>query len=174
VSAARQEGIVRKTEGASDTIVFVRASRRGRRSPPLGKRASLFAVESETRETAPASDGPPDGQMLPGNRRSARMVRAGFRKQFVHVTNRPARFPPIPLWPVELRADMVAAMLDFRTTHELCKAIHAGDAPRPTSSRGKGRQLEVVWFRDDIAEFVSRRHGAPSAQGDAAVRRDDD
>jgi hypothetical protein len=35
----------------------------------------------------------------------------------------PARFPPFGAWPVEMRADMTAAYLDYRNTAELQRAI---------------------------------------------------
>jgi hypothetical protein len=76
------------------------------------------------------------------------------------MTNRPARFPPTGVWPFELRADMVAALLDFETTRQLCKAIADGTAPRPGAIRGRGVELEVVWSREAIRVFVAARHRA--------------
>lgn len=93
-----------------------------------------------------------------GAAKSVQDVRAGLRKQYVRVTNRPARFPPTGVWPFELRADMVAALLDFDTTRQLCKAIANGMAPRPGAVRGQGAGLEVVWSRDAVRAFVAARH----------------
>jgi hypothetical protein len=97
----------------------------------------------------------------PGSADSAKSVqdvRVGLRKQIVRVTNRPARFPPTGVWPFELRADMVAALLDFDTTRQLCKAIADGTAPRPGAVRGRGAELEVVWSREAVRAFVAARH----------------
>src|ERR1035437_715350 len=54
----------------------------------------------------------------------------------------PARYPPSGAWPAQMRADMAAAYLDFRCTAELVVAIKRGDAPAPSSLRGKGRKQE--------------------------------
>jgi len=90
--------------------------------------------------------------------KSVQDLRAGLRKQTVRVTNRRARFPPTGVWPFELRADMVAALLDFDTTRQLCKAIADGTAPRPGAARGRGAELEVVWSREAVRAFVAARH----------------
>jgi hypothetical protein len=71
----------------------------------------------------------------------------------------PARFPPFGAWPVEMRADMTAAYLDFRDTAELQRAIARGDAPPPTSLRGVGRAREPIWAR----ESLERRLAPPKA-----------
>ncbi|MFB9268027.1 hypothetical protein ACFFWD_33670 [Bradyrhizobium erythrophlei] len=93
-----------------------------------------------------------------GSAKGVQDVHAGLRKQTVRVTNRPARFPPSGAWPFELRADMVAALLDFDTTRQLCKAIADGTAPRPGAVRGRGARLEVVWSREAVRAFVVARH----------------
>jgi hypothetical protein len=105
-------------------------------------RGSSFSVEPASSSTA----------------NSVQNVRAGLLKQTM--TNRPARFPPTGVWPFELRADMVAALLDFETTRQLCKAIADGTAPRPGAIRGRGVELEVVWSREAIRVFVAARHRA--------------
>jgi hypothetical protein len=97
-------------------------------------------------------------ETLPSRKPGVQDVRAGLRKQLIRVKNRPARFPPSAVWPIEMRADMTAALLDFETTRRLCKEIAAGTAPRPTAVRGTGTALEVVWFRDAVTAFVARRH----------------
>jgi len=68
------------------------------------------------------------------------------------------RFPVGP-WPAELRADMVAALLDFDSTTELCAAIERGEAPRPTSWRGSGSNREPTWSREVCESHVAERHG---------------
>jgi hypothetical protein len=98
--------------------------------------------------------------------KSVQDVRAGLRKQTIRVTNRPARFPPTGVWPLELRADMVAALLDFDTTRQLCKAIADGTAPRPGAVRGRGTELEVVWSREAVRDFVAARHRGMQADLD--------
>jgi hypothetical protein len=71
-------------------------------------------------------------------------------------TNFPARYPPLGAWPAQMRADMAAAYLDYRDTAKLLAAIHRGEAPPPSSLRGKGRNREPVWTRDALD-----RHLAP-------------
>jgi len=75
----------------------------------------------------------------------------------------PARYPPASVWPAQMRADMAAAYLDFADTVELAVAVRRGDAPAPSSLRGKGRKREPIWARDDLD-----RHIAP-----IALRRQD-
>jgi hypothetical protein len=84
---------------------------------------------------------------------------AGSGRRVVRVTNRPARFPKNGLWPIELRADMLAALLDFETTRQLCKAIAAGAAPRPGAVREVGGSSELVWSLAAVRRFVAVRHG---------------
>jgi hypothetical protein len=85
-------------------------------------------------------------------------VRAGLKKQSIRITNRPAKFPPTSVWPLELRADMAAALLDFDTTRQLCKAILEGNAPRPSGVRGVGARAEPVWSFYAVKAFVAARH----------------
>ena len=54
-----------------------------------------------------------------------------------------SRMPPRHLpgeWPVEMRADVVAAFLDYPDTRALAVAIEMGDAPR---CAGRERPLSV-------------------------------
>jgi hypothetical protein len=67
----------------------------------------------------------------------------------------PARYPPSGAWPAQMRADMAAAYLDFRCTAELVAAIKRGDAPAPSSLRGKGRKQEPVWSRVDLDRHIA-------------------
>jgi hypothetical protein len=67
----------------------------------------------------------------------------------------PARYPPSGVWPAQMRADMAAAYLDFSNTAELVAAIKRGDAPVPSSLRGKGRKREPVWSRIDLDRHIA-------------------
>jgi hypothetical protein len=69
----------------------------------------------------------------------------------------PAR-SPIGAWPMELRADMVAAFLDYPDTAALLRAIERNEAPRPTGLRGTGRSREPVWCRVACETFIAHRH----------------
>jgi len=70
----------------------------------------------------------------------------------------PARFPPFGAWPAVMRADMAAAYFDCRDTLELARQVQQGEAPPPTSIRGKGRAKEPVWAREACERFLARRH----------------
>lgn len=63
------------------------------------------------------------------------------------------------MWPLELRADMLAALLDYETTRQLCKAIATGAAPRPGAVRPMGGSLEVTWSLAAVQRFLAQRHG---------------
>jgi hypothetical protein len=67
-----------------------------------------------------------------------------------------ARYPMNGVWPAEMRIDMLAAYLDFRTVRELALAVSRGEAPPPTSYRGVGRSREPVW-----AKVIVDNHIAP-------------
>jgi hypothetical protein len=67
----------------------------------------------------------------------------------------PARYPPTGTWPAQMRADMAAAYLDYSDTSELAAAVVRGDAPAPSSLRGKGRDREPVWNRNDLDRHVA-------------------
>jgi hypothetical protein len=99
----------------------------------------------------------------PSGKKGVQDLHAGLRKQPIRVVNRPARYPPTGIWPFELRADMVAALLDFETTRQLCRAIAAGSAPKPGSVRGGGSSLEVVWSLEAVRAFVLARHGVEAS-----------
>jgi hypothetical protein len=75
------------------------------------------------------------------------------------IPNRPARYPPHGAWPAELRADIVAAFLDFPNTRSLAIAILEGDAPRASGARGEGAARELTWYLDGLKAFVASRHG---------------
>ena len=67
----------------------------------------------------------------------------------------PARYPPIGAWPALMRADMVAAYLDYRDTAELARAVARGEAPPPTGYHGTGRSREPVWSKAVIDELIT-------------------
>jgi hypothetical protein len=73
----------------------------------------------------------------------------------VIVKNEIARYPAGAAWPLQMRADMVAAILDFSTTKELCHAITQGQAPYPTAFRLKGKKWEAIWMTESVRNFVS-------------------
>jgi hypothetical protein len=56
-----------------------------------------------------------------------------------------------------MRADMTAAYLDYKDTDELAVAISRGDAPAPSSLRGKGRKREPVWNKDTLDCYLVPR-----------------
>lgn len=67
----------------------------------------------------------------------------------------PARYPPTSVWPAVMRADMVAAYLDYRDTSELSRAVVRREAPPPTGYHGAGRAREPVWARQSLDSFVA-------------------
>jgi len=70
----------------------------------------------------------------------------------------PARYPPNGAWPLEMRADMVAALLSFDTTGQLFAAIARSEAPRPTATRLRNGKCEPVWALDACRKHVANRH----------------
>src|ERR1700685_2764492 len=66
-----------------------------------------------------------------------------------------ARYPVNGAWPAEMRIDMLAAYLDFRSIRELALAISRGHAPPPTSYRGVGRSREAVWAKAIVDNHVA-------------------
>ena len=49
----------------------------------------------------------------------------------------PARYPP-GAWPAQMRADMVAAFLDFESTAELAAAVKRGEVPSTLGTSQNG------------------------------------
>lgn len=136
----------REGESATEGAVQVRyVSRKRHAKRPEGVK---FAEAAELLVPGP-----------PKRNTGAQELRAPFRRTPIHVRNRPPRFPP-GAWPIEMRADMTAAYLDFPSTRELCKAVARGEAPKPDSTRGAGAELEVIWSTRSIDEFVSRRRAS--------------
>jgi hypothetical protein len=70
----------------------------------------------------------------------------------------PARHPPHGAWPAEMRADMVAAYLDYETTGGLYAAVLRGEAPRPTGERLRNGRREPTWALDALKVHVAKRH----------------
>jgi hypothetical protein len=68
--------------------------------------------------------------------------------------SRPARYPPTGVWPAQMRADMATAYLDFSNTAEFDAAIKRGDAPVPSSVRGRGRKREPIWSRYELDRYI--------------------
>jgi hypothetical protein len=66
-----------------------------------------------------------------------------------------ARYPANGAWPAEMRIDMLAAYLDFRSVRELVLAVSRGEAPPPTSYRGAGRSREAVWAKVIVDDYVA-------------------
>ena len=66
-----------------------------------------------------------------------------------------ARYPVNGAWPAEMRIDMLAAYLDFRSVRELVLAVSRGEAPPPTSYRGAGRSREAVWAKAIVDDYVA-------------------
>jgi len=67
-----------------------------------------------------------------------------------------ARYPVNGAWPIEMRIDMLAAYLDFRSVRELVLAVSRGEAPPPpTSYRGVGRSREAVWAKAVVDDYVA-------------------
>jgi hypothetical protein len=66
-----------------------------------------------------------------------------------------ARYPVNGAWPAEMRIDMLAAYLDFRTVRELVLAVSRGEAPPPTRYRGVGRAREAIWVKVIVDEHVA-------------------
>lgn len=82
----------------------------------------------------------------------------------------PARFPPSGAWPGQMRADMVAAYLDYKDTAELAAAVKRGDAPAPSLMRGTGRSKEPVWITADIDRNLAPL--VPDGQDTTSRKRD--
>jgi hypothetical protein len=69
-----------------------------------------------------------------------------------------------------MRADVLAALLDFPDTNALVDAILRSEAPRPTVMRRAGTKKEPVWFLDQVKAFLQRRHGVESGPRKSLAR----
>jgi hypothetical protein len=70
-------------------------------------------------------------------------------------TSLSVRYPVNGTWPAEMRIDMLAAYLDFRSVRELVLAVSRGEAPPPTRYRGAGRAREAIWVKVIVDEHVA-------------------
>jgi hypothetical protein len=61
-----------------------------------------------------------------------------------------------------MRADMVAAFLDFENTAELAAAVRRGEAPLPSALRKKGDKSEPIWSRIYLERFSAPSLVAPA------------
>jgi hypothetical protein len=59
-----------------------------------------------------------------------------------------------------MRADMVAAYLDYDCTKDLCAGIARGHAPQPGALRRRGRGREPVWFKLTLDGFIAKKISA--------------
>ena len=66
-----------------------------------------------------------------------------------------ARYPANGAWPAEMRIDMLAAYLDFKSVRELVLAVSRGEAPPPTRYRGVGRSREAIWVKAIVDEHLA-------------------
>ena len=53
-----------------------------------------------------------------------------------------------------MRADIVAAYLDYRDTGELRRGVTRGEAPPPIGYHGIGRAREPIWLKTAIDNFI--------------------
>ena len=78
-----------------------------------------------------------------------------MRRTSVRRSSLLARYPVNGAWPAEMRIDMLAAYLDFRSVRELVIAVSRGEAPPPTRYRGVGRTREAIWVKVIVDEHVA-------------------
>ena len=88
-------------------------------------------------------------------RRSGRHQGQTIRTASARPSSLFARYPVNGAWPAEMRIDMLAAYLDYRTVRELALAISRGHAPPPTSYRGAGRSREAIWAKAIVDNHVA-------------------
>jgi hypothetical protein len=112
-------------------------------------RRYLFSRAARSGTIRAANPVPETAEKLPRHR-----MRFSTPERSVSVKTEAARYPEGPTWPLQMRADMTAAILDFRTTKELCHAIANGQAPYPTAFRLKGGKWEAIWSTENVREFV--------------------
>lgn len=53
-----------------------------------------------------------------------------------------------------MRADMVAAYLDYGSVEEFVRAVSRGEAPSPTGFRGAGRARQPVWAKAALDHYA--------------------
>lgn len=81
----------------------------------------------------------------------------------------PARYPPTGAWPAVMRADIVAAYLDYRDTSELARGVGRGEAPPPMGYHGVGRAREPIWLKSAIDNFLKPDSDSPRKQDLASL-----
>lgn len=81
----------------------------------------------------------------------------------------PARYPPTGAWPAVMRADVVAAYLDYRDTSELARGVGRGEAPPPMGYHGVGRAREPIWLKSAIDNFLEPDSDSPRKQDLASL-----
>jgi hypothetical protein len=67
-----------------------------------------------------------------------------------------------------MRADMAAAFLDYESTRDFICAVKCGEAPLPTTVRGKARSREPIWSRAELERFVAQSDQTGQTQGTPA------
>jgi hypothetical protein len=141
------------TDGAGNLVAAGRVSRHASARPGQLNYVFVRAARSKTL--------PDDALFLvpagQGQRASRRKLQAVASDRQVHVKNVVARYPGGPIWPLQMRADMVAAYLDFVDTKDLCAAITGGEAPPPTTTRTKGKTVELIWHKEFVDRFISAK-----------------
>lgn len=127
-------------------------------SPPARKKSKfVFTRQSRSKRV---TDAPLSAHISsPIGTVTRRQLQAVGSDQFVRIANEQARYPIGPAWPVQMRADMVAAYLDYKDTRDLCKAVTSGAAPPPSSTRLIGKRTEVIWMKEMLDRFVAARAG---------------
>jgi hypothetical protein len=123
--------ILRERPTPKSRYVFTRSARLSKKSPEQGPATSANVEPVSPRGGSDASTSK------------------------IYVKNVKARYPNGPTWPVQMRADMTAAYLDYDNTKDLCAAIADGHAPPPGALRRRGRTTEVVWFKGILDSFVA-------------------
>jgi hypothetical protein len=118
-------------------------------------RDKRFVFTRAARSTNPPAQTTSGAAVVSAKDAAGNRMRFSTAARQVIVKNESARYPGGSAWPLQMRADMAAAALDFGTTKELCYAIANGHAPFPTSFRLKGRKWEAIWAIEIVREFVS-------------------
>lgn len=96
---------------------------------------------------------------------NSRLLARFVSDNMVMPRNLPPRYPLGP-WPGQMRADMVAAFLDFENTAELAVAVKRGEAPPPSALRKKGNKSEPVWSRNHLEHFSAPSKVRPDIETD--------
>lgn len=76
----------------------------------------------------------------------------------------PARHAPAGAWPAVMRADFLAAYLDYRDTGELARGVSRGEAVPRIGYHGIGRTREPIWLKVAIDNFLEPDSDSPRQQ----------